>query len=161
MQRLQAFKFQLLPNGQQQRAMRCCAGSCRFVYNKALAWQKQRHEQGQKQLGYAGLCQLFTEWKAQTPWLFETPSQALQQSLKDLARAYQNFFEKRAAFPRFKRKEAKARVQRMHQCIANARHDFLHKASHALSKNHAMVCIEDLQVQNMSRTAAGTLAAPG
>ncbi|MDR2837933.1 MAG: helix-turn-helix domain-containing protein [Azonexus sp.] len=37
MQRLQAFKFQLRPNGEQQHLMRCFAGVCRFVYNKALA----------------------------------------------------------------------------------------------------------------------------
>jgi Probable transposase. len=47
-QRLQAFKYELLPNSQQERQMRRFAGSCRFVYNKALALQKERHEQGQK-----------------------------------------------------------------------------------------------------------------
>ncbi|RYI10903.1 transposase, partial [Proteus mirabilis] len=31
----------------------------------------------------------------------EAPSQPLQQSLKDLERAYKNFFQKRTAFPRF------------------------------------------------------------
>ena len=29
------------------------------------------------------------------------------------------------------------------------------------SQNHAMVCIEDLQVRNMSASAAGTIEAPG
>ncbi|MDY7537869.1 helix-turn-helix domain-containing protein [Undibacterium sp. 5I1] len=33
MQRLQAFKYALMPNGEQQRDMRRFAGSCRFVYN--------------------------------------------------------------------------------------------------------------------------------
>ncbi|WP_148277419.1 helix-turn-helix domain-containing protein, partial [Brumicola pallidula] len=36
--------------------MRRFSGSCRFVYNKALAMQKTLHEQGAKKLGYAGLC---------------------------------------------------------------------------------------------------------
>ncbi len=40
MKRLQAFKYELQPNGEQQRAMRRFAGSCRFVFNKALALQK-------------------------------------------------------------------------------------------------------------------------
>ncbi|WP_150125092.1 transposase [Aquaspirillum sp. LM1] len=39
-----------------------------------------------------------------TQWLTDSPSQTLQQSLKDLERAYSNFFAKRAAFPRFKKK---------------------------------------------------------
>ena len=54
MQRLQAFKYELMPTGEQQRQMRRFAGSCRFVFNKALALQKARHEQGDKKLGYAG-----------------------------------------------------------------------------------------------------------
>ncbi len=56
MQRLQAFKYELIPDGQQTRQMRRFAGSCRFVFNKALALQKARDEQGEKKLGYAGLC---------------------------------------------------------------------------------------------------------
>jgi putative transposase len=106
MKRLQAFKFELQPNGQQVRQMRRFAGSCRFVYNKALALQKTRYEAGEKKLGYAGLCKELTELKRQTDtaWLADTPSQALQQALKDLERAYRNFFEKRASFPAFKKK---------------------------------------------------------
>ena len=106
MQRLQAYKFELKPNGEQQRNMRRFAGSCRFVFNKALAMQKDRHEQGEKKLGYAALCKALTDWKGQseTLWLSDTPSQALQQTLKNLERAYKNFFEKRADFPKFKKK---------------------------------------------------------
>jgi putative transposase len=58
-------------------------------------------------------------------------------------------------------KKAKARVQRIHARIGNARRDFLHKTSTAISTNHAMVCIEALQVWNMSRSAARTTEAPG
>ncbi|MCQ9426727.1 helix-turn-helix domain-containing protein, partial [Pseudomonas sp. LJDD11] len=47
MQRLQAFKYELMPDGRQERQMRRFAGSCRFVFNKALALQKERHEQGE------------------------------------------------------------------------------------------------------------------
>jgi transposase len=40
MKRLQAFKYELRPNSEQECAMRRFAGSCRFVFNKALAMQK-------------------------------------------------------------------------------------------------------------------------
>jgi putative transposase len=105
-QRLQAFKYELLPNSQQERQMRRFAGSCRFVYNKALALQKERHEQGQKKLGYAGLCQLLTAWRhsADTAWLADAPVHPLQQALQDLERAYSHFFAQRAGFPKFKKK---------------------------------------------------------
>lgn len=287
MKRLQAYKYALQPNGEQQRNMRRFAGSCRFVFNKALALQKERYEQGEKKLGYAGLCKLLTEWRnsTETAWLADAPVHPLQQTLKDLERAYTNFFAKRADFPRFKKKgqsdsfrypdpkqirldqansrlflpklgwlryrnsrkalgtvknitvspscgkwfvsiqterevdipahqgdaigvdmgiarfatlsdgsfyaplnsfkrhetalrkaqqamsrktkfsnnwkQAKAKVQRIHSRIGNARRDYLHKTSTAISQNHAMVCIEDLQVRNMSKSAAGSTEKPG
>ncbi|MBN3792933.1 helix-turn-helix domain-containing protein, partial [Burkholderia sp. Ac-20353] len=100
MQRFQAFKFELMPTGEQARDMRCFAGACRFVFNKALALQKARYERGEKKLGYAGLCQQLTGWRngMETPWLKEAPTHPLQQSLKDLERAYTNFLSKRADF---------------------------------------------------------------
>jgi putative transposase len=41
------------------------------------------------------------------------------------------------------------------------RKDNLHKTSHILSKNHALICLEDLQIKNMSKSASGTLKKPG
>jgi putative transposase len=58
-------------------------------------------------------------------------------------------------------KKAKARVQRIHSRIGHARRDNLHKISTTISQNHAMVCLEDLQVRNMSKSAAGTTETPG
>ncbi|ASD99289.1 TPA: RNA-guided endonuclease InsQ/TnpB family protein [Salmonella enterica subsp. enterica serovar Muenchen] len=106
MKRLQAFKFQLRPDGQQEREMRRFAGACRFVFNRALALQNENHEAGNKYIPYAKMASWLVEWKnaSETQWLKDSPSQPLQQSLKDLERAYKNFFQKRAAFPRFKKR---------------------------------------------------------
>ena len=80
MKRLQAFKYKLMPNDEQRRQMRRFAGSCRFVFNKALALQKERYEQGEKRLGYAGLCKELTAWRngVETPWLSDSPIHPLQ-----------------------------------------------------------------------------------
>ena len=283
MKRLQAFKFVLLPNGAQQRDMRRFAGSCRFVFNRALALQQANYQAGERFIGYLAMAKHLTQWRnsAQTPWLKDAPVHPLQHALKDLERAYQSFFAKRAGFPRFKRKgsgesfrypdanqfeidqpnsriklpklgwiryrnsrnilgaaknitiqlcggkcyasiqterevepprptattaigidvgiarlatlsdgsfiaplnsfkkhqqrlaryqrrmgrkvrfsnnwnKAKIQVQKVHRQIANARRDFLHKATTTISKNHALVCIEDLQVRNLSRSSKGT-----
>jgi putative transposase len=102
--RLQACKFALRPNGEQIRNLRRFAGSCRFVYNKALALNVERYEQKKKRLGYAGLCALLPDWKMEHEFLSAVPAQALQQALKNLERAYTNFFQKRADFPKFKKK---------------------------------------------------------
>ncbi|EBV3278152.1 IS200/IS605 family element transposase accessory protein TnpB [Salmonella enterica subsp. salamae] len=286
MKRLQAFKFQLRPNGQQERDMRRFAGACRFVFNRALALQNENHEAGNKYISYTKMTSWLVEWKnaTETQWLKDSPSQPLQQSLKDLERAYKNFFQKRAAFPRFKKRgqndafrypqgvkldqdnsriflpklgwiryrnsrhvtgmvknvtvsqscgkwyisiqtesevstpvhhsvsmvgldagvaklatlsdgtvfepvnsfqknqkklarlqrqlsrkvkfsnnwqKQRRKIQRLHSRIANIRRDYLHKVTTTISKNHAMIVIEDLKVSNMSKSAAGTVSQPG
>ncbi|MCD8515795.1 MAG: transposase [Burkholderiaceae bacterium] len=55
----------------------------------------------------------------------------------------------------------KKKIARLHERIANARHDFLHKVSTLISKNHAMVVVEDLKVRNITKSAKGDLANPG
>ncbi|WP_229997509.1 RNA-guided endonuclease InsQ/TnpB family protein, partial [Escherichia coli] len=283
MKRLQAFKFQLRPGGQQEREMRRFAGACRFVFNRALARQNENHEAGNKYIPYGKMASWLVEWKnaTETQWLKDAPSQPLQQSLKDLEWAYKNFFQKRAAFPRFKKRgqndafrypqgvkldqensriflpklgwmryrnsrqvtgvvknvtvsqscgkwhisiqtesevstpvhpsasmigldagvaklatlsdgtvfdpvnsfqknqkklarlqrqfsrkvkfsnnwqKQKRKIQRLHSRIANIRRDYLHKVTTTVSKNHAMIVIEDLKVSNMSKSAAGTVS---
>ena len=279
MRRVQGYQFEAMLNGEELRHLRRFAGSCRFVYNKAWALNQQRYDAKDKRLGYAGLCALLPQWKRAHPWLADTPSQALQQSLKDLERAYTNFFEKRADFPDFHKKgrkdsfripqgfevdsengriklpkmgwmryrksrdiegepknvtvslvngkafisiqterevetpkhpsnssvgldwgikkfytlsngeyeeqlsplrqfavklaklqrvlsrkkkfsknwkKAKFKVSKLHNQIANIRKDFVHKSSNDLSKNHAVVFIEDLCIRNMSKSARGS-----
>jgi len=55
----------------------------------------------------------------------------------------------------------KDKISRLHIRIADARNDYLHKLSTMICKNHAVVVMEDLRVSNMSRSAKGTLDAPG
>jgi len=58
-------------------------------------------------------------------------------------------------------KKHQQRIARLDIRIANCRHDFLHKLSTETSKNHAVICLEDLQVRHMSRSARGTVEEPG
>ena len=51
--------------------------------------------------------------------------------------------------------------KRRYRKVANIRRDYLHKTSTTVSKNHAVVCLENLKVKNMSRSAKGTLEEPG
>ena len=104
MKKLQAFKFELMPNGSQSRAMHQYAGMCRFVYNKALAQQKENRANGLKHASPFDMNKWLPGWKVDHPWLKIAHSQVLQAALKDLHQAYKNFFEKRAGFPKFKKK---------------------------------------------------------
>jgi putative transposase len=136
MKRLQAFKFELTPNGEQLRDMRRYAGSCRFVYNRGLVLQKENYEAGNTFIGYV------------------VPLNSFKRHQFRLAR-YQRQMSSKEQFSN-NWKKAKSKVQRIHIDIANARKDFLHKTTHAISKNHALVCIEDLQIRNMSKSSKGT-----
>lgn len=58
-------------------------------------------------------------------------------------------------------KKQRIKVSKIHQRVASIRKDFLHKTSTFISKNHAMIVMEDLRVSNMSRSASGTVETPG
>ena len=286
MRRLKAFKFRLKVSVGQARRLARFAGSCRFVYNKALAVQIHRHERNEKKQSFVDMANELPKWKIHSEmlWLQETPSQILQQALKDLDRAFVNFFQKRAQFPKFKKKsqqnsfrypqgfqvdednsrlflpklgwvkyhnsrkiegtpknmtisgkngkwyasvqteseveapvhpgktmvgvdlgvarlatlsngvviepvhslgrrltrlarlqralarkkkfssnwkKQKRKISRFHEKVANLRKDVLHQATTAISQNHAVVVLEDLKVQKMSHSRAGSLKKPG
>lgn len=55
MRRMQAFKYELQPSGEQERYMRRISGACRFTFNKALMIQKENYEAGNKFIGYVAM----------------------------------------------------------------------------------------------------------
>ena len=58
-------------------------------------------------------------------------------------------------------RKARAQLARAEARAADARRDHLHKTSTTLSKTHALVAVEDLEVRNMTRSAKGTKEKPG
>lgn len=103
-----AFKFEIMPNSEQLRKMKQFCGCARFVFNRALAWQKERYEQDNNhKFSYTKIANLLPQWKKELIWLKECHSQVLQQSLKDLESAFKNFFQQRTDFPKFKRRGEK------------------------------------------------------
>ena len=58
-------------------------------------------------------------------------------------------------------KKLVAKISKLHHRIANIRKNFLHQISNTISKNHATVYVEDLQVKNMSKSAKGTMEKHG
>ncbi|MDP2760255.1 MAG: transposase [Sideroxyarcus sp.] len=90
---------------------------------------------------------------------FIEPLSSFKKHQYRLAR-YQRAMSRKVKFSR-NWKKAKARVQKIQGRIAHVRKDFLHKTSTLISKNHAMIVIEDMKVSNMSRSAAGSKVAPG
>jgi putative transposase len=279
-QRFQSYKFELRPSASQQRQMRRIVGCCRFVFNLALATQKERLTQGHAELTVAELSLRLAEWRArpESRWLADASIGPQLQALRDLERAFARHRARQAQFPRFRKRgrsdsfrhskpgkfkldqatsrlflpqvgwlryrnsrevlgqvrnvtvsascekwfvsiltqrhvaqrhaigpavgidmgiarfatlsdghffaplnsfrrhekalavaqrswsrkikysnnwrKEKSRVQRIYVRIGNARRDYLNKVSTTISQNHAVVCIEDLRVSDMSQSAS-------
>ncbi len=90
---------------------------------------------------------------------FVEPLNALKKKAYRLRR-YQRSMARKEKFSQ-NWKKAKSEVAKLHQDIANSRKDFLHKLTADQTKTHSLICIEDLKVGNMSRSASGTLEEPG
>ena len=68
MQRMQAFKYELQPDGEQELDMRKISGACRFVFNKGLTIQKENYEAGNKFIGYVALAKCCLKIKQTELW---------------------------------------------------------------------------------------------
>ncbi len=102
-----AFKYRLKTRTSDDLLMKQFAGCCRFVWNKALALQKERLDAGERTLSYNKMAILLPAWKTEHPFLNEAPSQALQQVLMNLDRAIKDAFDQKQPekqFPTFKKK---------------------------------------------------------
>jgi len=101
-----AFRYRIYPTAEQEQALAVQFGHARFIWNWALAVRRAAYKETGKGIGYYELKRRATALKNQagTEWLKEAHSQVLQAKIQDLERAYKNFFEKRAKFPRFKSK---------------------------------------------------------
>ena len=108
-----AYRFRIYPNKEQEQALARQFGACRFVFNFFLRARMDyyaAHKNDRKKgLNYNDTAGMLTALKRQPEyaWLNEANSQSLQSSLKHLDVAYNNFYNKRAKFPRFKNKRGK------------------------------------------------------
>ena len=98
-------KFRAYPNKEQQNLINRTLGCCRLIYNKGLAMRNDAYSNGEK-IGYNQTSAMLTDLKKQADFAFlrDVDSIALQQSLRDLDRAFVNMFQKRAKHPVFKSK---------------------------------------------------------
>ncbi|MCZ7570172.1 MAG: transposase [Ardenticatenaceae bacterium] len=101
-----AFRFKRVPTPAQEQTFRQYAGACRWVWNEMLRERKETYKATGKSPSMYAQMRRLTELKQQpeTVWLNDIHSQVLQEPIKNLDRAFVNFFEKRAKYPKFKSK---------------------------------------------------------
>ena len=90
---------------------------------------------------------------------FYAPTNSFRRYQDKLAREQRKLENKKKFSANWKKQQCK--ISGIHHSIANIRKDRLHWVSDRISKNHAIVVLEDLKVSNMSKSAKGTADAPG
>ena len=101
-----AYKFRIYPNRKQQELIQKTFGCVRFVYNYYLNKRVEAYENDKKTFSYNECSKDLTILKKDLEWLKEPDKDSLQKSLKDLDKAYKNFFrDKSVGFPKFKSKK--------------------------------------------------------
>lgn len=108
------YKYRIYPNKEQENLINRTIGSCRFVFNHFLAVRRDQWKANHQFVTYVQTASMLTDLKRreETCWLKEVDSMALQESLRNLDTAYQNFFAKRARYPRFKSKHCHSQSYR-------------------------------------------------
>jgi len=108
---LKAYRYRIYPTDEQKVLLAKTFGCCRWFYNFALNLTNETYKATGKGLSRNEIINKLPELKKEKEWLAEVPSQALQQVALDLSSAFLNFFEKRAKFPKFKKKGNKQSVR--------------------------------------------------
>ena len=101
---LKAIIYELKPTEAQKQAFRKACGCARYVYNKALAYKKERYEKNGVSLGKYDIDKMITVWKQTDTFLSDCPVHALQQKVHDMCDAFGNMKKTGAGFPKFKKK---------------------------------------------------------
>ena len=105
-----AYKFRIYPNESQEEQIQKTFGCCRYVYNHYLALRKAKYEADKSTMNYYECAKDLTLLKKEFEWLKEVDSRPLQQSLRNLDVAFQNFFRRvknkeKPGYPKFKSKK--------------------------------------------------------
>ncbi len=108
---MKAVKIRIYPNTEQQEALAKSFGCARWVWNYSLSLMTETYRETGKGLSAYTVKKLLPQLKKEYQWLKEPYSQVLQSSVLNLSRAFVNFFEGRARYPRFKSKHGRQSIQ--------------------------------------------------
>lgn len=99
------YKYKLKPTKEQVKTFENWLGICRFVYNSAKDVRESAYRTAGKSIGKYELMKQLTDAKEGVDFLRNVHSQVLQNVIDRLDRSYQNFFKKRAKYPRWAKKD--------------------------------------------------------
>ena len=105
---LKSFKTEINPTAEQKHKINKTIGTCRFVYNFYLAHNREIYERENRFVsGYDFSIWLNNNYIPNNPefsWIKEVSSKSVKQSIMNAQKAFKNFFDKKANFPKWKKK---------------------------------------------------------
>lgn len=101
-----AYKLRMYPNNKQIEMLNQTFGCVRYIYNYFLNRKISFYEENNFSLTYNECSKELTQLKKENEWLQKPDKCALQNALKNLEAAHQNYFNKRANFPKFKSRKS-------------------------------------------------------
>jgi putative transposase len=108
---LKAVKVRIYPSEAQQVHLAQAFGCVRWVWNQSLATMTATYQETGKGVTAMTMKKSIPLWKAEFDWLSECYSQCLQQSVLNLGVSFGNFFDGRAMYPTFKKRQGKQSIQ--------------------------------------------------
>lgn len=102
-----AYRYRFYPTPEQEKNLNQTFGCVRYVYNRSLRYRQDAWYERQENISYLQNSALLTTWKKEPEcvWLNKVSSVPLQQCLRHLQTGYKNFFQGRAKYPNFKKKD--------------------------------------------------------
>ena len=102
-----AYRCRLYPNKEQAALIDKTFAACRWVWNISLETRMAAYKVNNKTLTYYDLQKTLKLWRSVNPWLSDVPQNALYQTIRDLDKAYKNFFRRvkngeKPGYPKFK-----------------------------------------------------------
>lgn len=100
-----AYKYRIYPTEEQKLLLSKTFGCTRFIFNHYLAKKIDLYKEQHESLNFYACSKDLTGLKKELEWLREVDKYSLQNSLRDLDKAYQHFFKNYSGFPKFKSKK--------------------------------------------------------
>lgn len=151
---LTATKIRLYPTRDQASSLAVQFGCARWVWNNALATTGELYRTTGKGLNYHAMAIRLPKLKVEFDWLKGADSQALQQSLQNLSRAFENFFARRGEYPRFKSKHGRQSFQYPQRVKLDGNRIYLPKVGHVKCVVHRDI-VGKFKTVTISRNACG------
>jgi putative transposase len=103
-----AYRYRFYPTPEQEQLLRRTLGCVRLVYNRALHTRTQGWYAHTERIDYKQTSAMLTDWKKQEDLQFlnEVSSVPLQQGLRNLQKAFANFWAGGTKYPSFKKKRS-------------------------------------------------------